>query len=352
MQHVGRRKLTDIRVAVVGASGYSGLELLKLLVQHPQVRIARLFGNSSIGKRIDEVHPSLRHVLSLPVEQFSAGAVADCDIAFIALPSGHSMSLATEILHAGCKVIDLGGDFRLSDADEYLRYYGHEHTATPLLEHAVYGLSEWNTVAIKQARLLSNPGCYPTSIQLGLLPLLKSGLIDDMPVAITSYSGTSGAGKSVTEKMIFAEVNESVRAYKVGNHQHIPEIRRFLREFGGRDVAFSFVPHLLPATRGIYTTMHVRLRSGVSQDRVEDAYNNAYVNSPFVRVIVPAIPELKDVACSNFCDIGYVMDGEMLVVFSALDNLGKGAAGQAIQNMNLMTGISQTEGLLPCYKKN
>ncbi len=344
--------MSESRVAVVGASGYSGLELLKLLVRHPRVRITKLFGNASAGKRIDEVHPSLRHVLNLPVEEFSDGALAGCDIVFIALPSGHSMSVVPSILSAGCKVIDLGGDFRLSDPGEYSRYYGHDHTVSSLLAQAVYGLAEWNAEEIKRARLLANPGCYPTSIQLGLLPLLKGDLIDEVPVAITSYSGTSGAGKSVSESMIFSEVNESVRAYKVGNHQHIPEIRRFLKKFGGRDVGFSFVPHLFPATRGIYTTMHVRLRSGVSIQRVRDVYAETYESSPFIRIVAPAIPELKDVAYSNFCDIGYSMNGESLIVFSAIDNLGKGAAGQAIQNMNLMTGFSQTEGLLPCFRKN
>jgi N-acetyl-gamma-glutamyl-phosphate reductase len=218
----------------------------------------------------------------------------------------------------------------------------------------VYGLTEWNCDAIKNATLLANPGCYPTSIQLALLPLLKHGLLDSSVVGITSYSGTSGAGRSVTEKMMFGEVNESVRAYKVGNHQHIPEIRQYLKAFGGADVDFTFVPHLLPVTRGIYTTIHAKLNREVNAAAVAKAFNTSYESSPFVRVIAPSIPEMKDVLYTNFCDIGFSVDEEKqtIVILSTIDNLGKGAAGQAIQNMNIMFGLSQTEGLLPCYKRN
>ncbi len=341
-----------IRVGVVGASGYSGLELLKLLLAHPRVHVMKLFGNASSGKSIDAVHPSLRGVLTTTIEEFSPSRLNDVDLLFVALPSGHAMTIVPAALAAGCRVIDLGGDFRLVDPFIYQKYYGHEHTAADLLAHAVYGLSEWNCEDIRTARLVANPGCYPTSIQLALLPLLKAGLLAAVPMSISSYSGTSGAGRAVSEAMMFTEVNESVRAYKVGTHQHIPEIRQYLQRFGGAEVAFSFVPHLLPVSRGIYTTIYCTLRSGVGVNDIAQAYETSYASAPFVRLVAPSIPEMKDVQHTNFCDIGFVIDGQHLVVFSAIDNLGKGAAGQAVQNMNIMFGLPQTEGLLPCFTKN
>jgi N-acetyl-gamma-glutamyl-phosphate reductase len=339
-----------IRVGVVGASGYSGLELLKLLLHHPKVRIAALFGNATAGKRIDAVHPSLRNTLSLDIQEFDGSSLAGIDLLFVALPSGQAMSLVPEALAAGCRVVDLGGDFRLSDPVIYQYYYGHIHTAPEFLSQAVYGLTEWNCEAIQRARLIANPGCYPTGIQLALLPLLQARLLDSASIGITSYSGTSGAGKSVTEKMMFAEVNESVRAYKVGNHQHIPEISQYLKVFGGTDASFSFVPHLLPVTRGIYTTIHATLKSGAEDKDLREAFSSSYASSPFVRVVAPLIPEMKDVEHTNFCDIGFSIEGKQLVLFSSIDNLGKGAAGQAVQNMNVMFDLPQTEGLLPCYQ--
>ena len=339
-----------IHVGIVGASGYSGLELLKLLVQHPGARIEKLFGNASNGKKIEDVHSSLRRMISMEIEQFSSSSLNGLDVLFISVPSGEAMSIVPQALASGCRVIDLGGDFRLADEAIYQKYYGHEHTAAGFLGKSVYGLSEWNCEAIKTAKLLGNPGCYPTSIHLALLPLLKAGLLDSTPIGITSYSGTSGAGKSVTEKMMFTEVSESVRAYKVGTHQHIPEIRQYLKTFGGVDAAFTFVPHLLPVRRGIYTTIHATVKAGTMQEKITEAFQSRYASSAFVR-LTSGIPEMKDVVHTNFCDIGFVLDGEKLVVFSTIDNLGKGAAGQAVQNMNLMFGLPQTEGLLPCYQQ-
>jgi N-acetyl-gamma-glutamyl-phosphate reductase len=341
-----------IHVGVVGASGYSGLELLKLLLVHPRVQITKLFGNNSSGKRIDAVHPSLRGMLALTIEEFSPSSLKNIDLLFVALPSGHAMAIVPAALAAGCRVVDLGGDFRLADPSVYRSFYGHEHAAPEFLPHAVYGLSEWNCDDIRSAQLVANPGCYPTSIQLALLPLLKAGLAASLPISIASYSGTSGAGRTAAETMMFTEVNESVRAYKVGKHQHIPEIQQYLRRFGGSEVDFSFVPHLLPVSRGIYTTIYCTLCRDVGASEIVRAYEAAYATSPFVRIVAPAIPEMKDVLHTNFCDIGFVVEGDRLVLFSTIDNLGKGAAGQAIQNMNLMFGLPQTEGLLPCFTKN
>ncbi|MBI5473779.1 MAG: N-acetyl-gamma-glutamyl-phosphate reductase, partial [Ignavibacteriae bacterium] len=253
-----------IQVGIVGASGYSGLELLRLLVAHPRVQIAKLFGNASQGKRIEDVHPSLRKMISHDIEPFGVEALSGIDVLFVALPSGQAMDIVPETLAAGIRVIDLGGDFRLSDSETYREYYGHAHTAGEYLARSVYGLSEWNCETIATAQLIANPGCYPTSILLPVLPLLRNGLLESSGIGITSYSGTSGAGKSLSEKMLFAEVNESVRAYKVGSHQHIPEIQQYLKTLSGVDASFSFVPHLLPVTRGIYTTIHATVQDHVT----------------------------------------------------------------------------------------
>lgn len=339
-----------INVGIVGTSGYSGLELLRVLSHHPAVRIAKLFGNALTGKLIEEIHPSLRRCISRQIEEFSVPALKTIDVLFVALPSGQAMSLVPGALANGCRVIDLGGDFRLEKATVYEEYYGHVHNATDLLGTAAYGLTEWNCEAIKSADLVANPGCYPTSILLPLIPLLKDGLLDESAIAITAYSGTSGAGKSVTEKMMFGEVYNNVRAYKVGHHQHIPEIGQYLMKFSGVDVAFSFAPHMLPVARGIYTTIHARLREGDNEMTIAHSLLTAYASAPFVRIVAPAIPEMNDVTHSNFCDIGYAVNDKNLILLSTIDNLGKGAAGQAVQNMNVMFDLPQSEGLLPCFK--
>ncbi|MEW6702813.1 MAG: N-acetyl-gamma-glutamyl-phosphate reductase [Bacteroidota bacterium] len=341
-----------INVGIVGAAGYSGVELIKLLLSHSEVTITKLFGYSSAGNFIEEVHPSLRGVISLKIEHFKKDALDTIDLLFVALPSGQSMQVVDETINSNVRVVDIGGDFRLNDACEYKKYYKQDHLAPELLKKATYGLSEWNEKKIQSASLVANPGCYPTSILLALLPLLFQMMIEELFISIVSYSGTSGAGKSLAQNMIFSEVNESVRAYKVGTHQHIPEIKQYLKEFGSSSINFSFVPHLLPVTRGIYTTIHATVKSGVTEKKILDAYESSYSESPFVRMIAPAIPEMKDVLHTNFCDIGFKLnENNSLVIFSTIDNLVKGAAGQAIQNMNIMFGFQQTEGLLKCNKQ-
>ncbi|MFA5805298.1 MAG: N-acetyl-gamma-glutamyl-phosphate reductase [Melioribacteraceae bacterium] len=341
-----------INIGIVGATGYSGVELIKLLLNHDEVIITKLFGNSSAGSLIEETHPSLRGMISLQVEQFRPAALEEIDLLFVAMPSGQSMQVVKEAVNANVKVIDIGGDFRLKNVEEYKRYYNHEHTEAELLSSAVYGLSEWNEQEISSAKLVANPGCYPTSILLALLPLLKEKLIESKNIGITSYSGTSGAGKSVAINMLFSEVNESVRAYKVGNHQHIPEIKQYLEHFSGVETNFSFVPHLLPVTRGIYTTIHTSLKNNIDETEVINAFKHNYSSAPFIRFIGTEIPEMKNVVNTNFCDIGFkIYENGTLVLFSTIDNLVKGAAGQAIQNMNIMFGFQQTEGLLKCSKK-
>ncbi len=335
-----------LKAAVIGAAGYSGLELVKLLVSHPDVELVSVFGNSSVGQNIEEVHPSLKNIFSAQIKAFSPNEIKGVDVVFIALPSGESMKIAGECIKENCKVIDLGGDFRLKNAEEYNQYYKHEHTAKELLSESVYGLAEWNYKSIKHAKLIANPGCYPTSVLLPLIPLLINELIDESKIYITSYSGTSGAGKSLNANMLFSEVNESVRAYKVGSHQHIPEINNYLGKFSNSSVSVSFVPHLLPITRGIYTTIHTSVKSGITSQRIEESLSTSYKNKTYVRVTTPQIPELKNVINTNFCDISFhLSDDGTLVLFSAIDNLLKGAAGQAIQNMNIMFGLKETKGI-------
>lgn len=339
-----------IKIGIVGAAGYSGLELIKLLLNHPEAEIGKLFGYTSAGNKIDEIHPSLRGMISLKIEKFSVSAIDGLDIIFVALPSGQAMDIVSQAFTAKIKVIDLGGDFRLKNVNEYLKYYKHEHTAKELLNQSVYGLSEWNEAEIKNAKLVANPGCYPTSILLGLLPLLKDNLIEENFISITSYSGTSGAGKSITANMMFSEVNESVRAYKVGEHQHIPEINHYLKVFSNKNVSFTFVPHLLPATRGIYTTIHAKVKDGISNEMIIHSFKNKYATASFIRFYENNIPEMKNVQYTNFCDIGFKLYDDNLIIISTIDNLIKGAAGQAIQNMNIMFSLPQEIGLLKCNK--
>ena len=341
-----------INVGIVGAAGYSGVELIKLLLNHPEVKIAKLFGHSTVGSRIEDIHTSLRNMISLEIEKYSVEAISGLDLIFVALPSGQAFETVAQAHAAGVKVIDIGGDFRLKDLDDYKKYYKHNHAAAELINYAVYGLSEWNENEIENASIVANPGCYPTSVLLPLIPLLANGLIDESMVSIVSYSGTSGAGKSAKQDMIFSEVNESVRAYKVGNHQHIPEIKLYLEKFGGLTPNFSFVPHLLPITRGIYSTIHAKVKDGVDEVKISEVYSESYETKPFIRLVNPSVPEIKDVNYSNFCDIGFKLsENNILTVISTIDNLVKGAAGQAIQNMNIMFSLSQTTGLLACKTK-
>jgi N-acetyl-gamma-glutamyl-phosphate reductase len=258
------------------------------------------------------------------------------------------MSIVPELLSRGKRLVDFGGDFRLRDAAAYQKFYKREHTSVDLLSQAVYGLPEWNREKIKSAKLVANPGCYPTSATLPLIPLLKEGLIEPKGIAVSSLSGVSGAGRSASTEMSFAEVNESVKAYKVGIHQHIPEINQTLGDATTQSVSVTFVPHLLPITRGIYTSTYATLKRTVSEQVILDAFNKYYTKEPFVRVSSSAIPEIKHVNFTNFIDIGFRLypENNQLVILSAIDNLIKGAAGQAVQNMNLMFGFDETEGLL------
>jgi len=337
-------------VSIIGASGYSGAELLSLLSRHPHITVSKVFANSSAGKRVDELYPKFRssevgrHIF----EEYSVDKVVEDDLIFIALPSGEAMNYVPALIDAGKKVIDLGGDFRLHDTSLYHQYYKHEHTAKKYLSKAVYGLPEWNKENIITAQLIANPGCYVTSALLPLLPLLKERLIEPMGITISSMSGVSGAGRKSSVDFSFTEINESVKAYKVGTHQHTPEIETVLNDFSGQPVVVTFVPHLIPITRGIYSAIYVTPHKGLQLPDVEAAYQKYYSSAPFVRLLGNTEPEIKHVQYTNFIDIGWKMyeRNNQLIILSVIDNLVKGAAGQAVQNMNLMFGFNETESLL------
>ncbi len=337
-------------ISIIGASGYSGAELLKILLGHPSVAVSKVFANSSAGKRVDELYPRFRKsaVGHFVYEEYALEKVLHDDLIFIALPSGDAMNFVPDLVKAGKKVIDLGGDFRLKDPLLYTKYYKHEHKATDQLAQAIYGLPEWNKREISAAQLIANPGCYVTSALLPLVPLVKEELIEPHGITISSLSGVSGAGRSSNVDLSFTEANETVKAYKVGTHQHTPEIETVLHDFGGHKVTITFVPHLIPITRGIYSSIYCIPKGAITSEQIEAAYRKYYSNAPFVRLIADAVPEIKHVQYTNFIDIGWkVYERNNQIIFhSAIDNLVKGAAGQAVQNMNLMFGFEETTALL------
>jgi N-acetyl-gamma-glutamyl-phosphate reductase len=332
-----------VPVAVLGATGYTGVELLRLLARHPGVELVHLSSEQYRGKRADEVYPFLAGIVEATLgAPDPAEATAAAKIVFAALPHGASAPIVVDCLKRGARVLDLSADFRFRDGDVFLRWYG-AHPAPELLTEAVYGLPEVYRDRLPAARLVAVPGCYPTGALLGLLPLARAGLIQE-PVLIDAKSGTTGAGRSARTEQLFAEVNENFRAYGIDGHRHWPEIEQELRAGGARAGAV-FVPHLLPVSRGILSTMYVRLKDGSGLGEI---YRKAYAKEPFVvlRGEGPP-PELREVRGSNRCVIGWrwMPDRGVAVVLTAIDNLGKGAAGQAVQCMNAMLGLAETTAL-------
>jgi N-acetyl-gamma-glutamyl-phosphate reductase len=341
-----------IRSAVVGASGYSGGELLRLLLPRDDVSVETIVAHSSVGKLVHEVHP---HIPSLTDESFESlrfEELSGLDVVFLALPSGEAMTIVPNLIDKVARIIDLSGDFRLP-VDLYERFYRRPHAAAELLDTAVYGLPELHREKITDAKLVANPGCYPTGGILALLPAVSTGIVETRGIVIDSMSGVTGAGRSASVEMSFAEVNENVRAYKVGVHQHIPEIEHTLSESANMRASVSFVPHLVPLNRGIYTTTHSRLVKKMTTDDIIELYSTFYQHEPFIRV-KKGMPQIKEVAYTNFCDIGVVVEERtnQLISISVLDNLLKGAAGQAVQNMNIMFGCPDDRGLLTKEKLN
>ena len=337
---------TPLRALVIGASGYSGAEILRLLSRRQDVTVSAAVAASNAGTRVDALYPELAGRVNLSYQPLSGAARENADVVFLALPSGEAMGLVPGLLDRVGRVIDLGGDYRLPEASLYEEFYRRHHSSPSLLQTAVYGLPELHREKIREARLVANPGCYPTGAILALLPALTGGLIRADHIVINALSGASGAGRSASVELSFSEVNENVRSYRVGTHQHIPEIRSVLEQASGCAVSFSFVPHLLPVTRGIYTTIHADLARPVSIEECYARYEEYYRSAPFVRVR-REVPELRGVVRTNYCDIGLAIEPRtgQLIIMSAIDNLVKGAAGQAVQNMNIMFGRPEETSL-------
>ena len=341
-----------IKTAIVGASGYTGQELLRLLLVHPQVELVAATSRQEAGKPLSSVFPRFRKLpgAELPFMEPDPDAIAatGAQAAFLALPHGVAAEIATALLDRGLKVIDLSADFRLSDADVYEEFYGHPHPAPALLDEAVYGLPEVRAGAIRDARLIASPGCYPTSILLPLIPLLENGLIDPATIVANSMSGVSGAGKKADVTLLFCECNESVRAYGIPKHRHLSEIEQELSIAAGETVVITFIPHLIPVNSGIATTTTAKLRPGATLAAVGEALEAAYADAPFVRLLGPGVcADTKNVTRTNFIDIGWHHDARTgrVILTSAEDNLGKGAGSQAVQSFNLIFGLDETAGL-------
>ncbi|HZY31610.1 MAG TPA: N-acetyl-gamma-glutamyl-phosphate reductase [Candidatus Methylomirabilis sp.] len=346
-QQANRERM--IRAAVVGASGYTGAELIRLLIGHPAVEITALTSESYTDLPIGEVFPSMSGLLDLTCEKFDPPKVAKAgDLIFLALPHKTAMAAAAELLPLGRKVIDLSADFRLRDPDTYRRWYGVEHVAPNLLREAVYALPEIYRRQLATARLAAVPGCYPTAALLGLLPLMRREVIDPDSVVIDAISGASGAGRKLELPLHFSELQGNLKAYSVASHRHTPEIEQELSRWLGREVLVTFTPHLASAVRGILTTITATLVASKAVEELLALYREWYEQEPFVRVLREGrFPETKHVCGSNFCDIGVAVDQRTrrCIVVVAIDNLVKGASGQAIQAMNVMSGLDERTGL-------
>lgn len=334
------------RVGIVGASGYGAAELIKILLRHPHAKVDAATSREEGSPTVASLHPSLESRIDLRCEKFDADALAEkIDVAFLGLPHGAASTAAKPLLVNGVKVIDLSADYRLRDPATFAKWYGEPHNDVANLGHAVYGLPELFADKIRPARLIANPGCYPTSAILGLTPLLASNLIERGDIIVDSKSGVSGAGRSPKLSTHFPECNESVAAYNVGKHRHTPEISQTLSDIAGESVDVIFTPHLIPMDRGIHSTIYAKLKKPTSEKDLLAAFRDFYRDKPFVRV-VDRQPATKDVAFTNFCDLSARVVGDRVIVLSCIDNLIKGAAGAAVQNMNLMFGYEETLGLL------
>jgi N-acetyl-gamma-glutamyl-phosphate reductase len=337
------------RVAVVGATGYAGAELIRILAGHPKVKIAALTSRQHSGKLFSQVYPSMTGVVDIPCEEFSIDSLAKrIDLIFIALPHKLPMEIVPALVKKGIRIVDLSADFRFSDVTLYETHY-QPHTCPELLKKAVYGLSEVYTENIRSAAIIGNPGCYPTSTLLPLIPLIKAGLIETERIIVDSKSGVSGAGRSLSLTTHHCEVNESFKAYKVANHRHNPEMDEVLSKEADKAVHVTFVPHLVPMTRGMETTIYAILKKKNSEEQIRNCISEFYNKRPFIRLRTKGTAaDTLHVKGTNFCDIGIHVDqiANLVVLTSAIDNLVKGAAGQAVQNMNIMLNLDETLGLM------
>ncbi|MGQ9686517.1 MAG: N-acetyl-gamma-glutamyl-phosphate reductase [Thiobacillaceae bacterium] len=334
-----------LKAGIVGGTGYTGVELLRLLSQHPRVEITAITSRKEAGMPVADMFPSLRGRVDMAFSTPEDAPLKRCDVVFFATPNGVAMQQTRELLEAGVRVIDLAADFRIQDIAEWQRWYGMQHACPDLVAEAVYGLPEVNRDRIRRARLVANPGCYPTAVQLGFLPLIEAGAVDTSWLVADCKSGVSGAGRKAETHILYAEATDSFKAYAVPGHRHWPEIRQGLARMAGHAVGLTFVPHLTPMVRGIHATLYARLTREVD---LQALYEGRYAAEPFVDVLpARSHPETRSVRASNLCRIAVhrPQGGDTVVVLSVIDNLVKGASGQAVQNMNLMFGLEETTGL-------
>lgn len=335
-----------IKCGIVGGTGYTGVELLRLLAQHPDAEVVAVTSRAEAGRQVSDLFPNLRGFLDLPFFTPDEANLSQCDVVFFATPNGTAMHHAATLLEADVKVIDLAADFRIKDIDVWQQWYGMEHACPELVAEAVYGLPELNRAQVKGARLIANPGCYPTATTLAALPLLKAGLIDTSRIIADAKSGVSGAGRKAQVGSLMAEMGESFKAYAVPGHRHWPEISQTLSGVVGGEIGLDFVPHLIPMVRGIHVTLYGFLTTQC--DSVQAVFEENYKNTPFVDVLPEgAHPDTRACKGSNMCRIAVhrPRGASTVVVLSTIDNLVKGAAGQAVQNMNLMCGLGEDTGL-------
>ena len=335
-----------IKVGIVGGTGYTGAELLRLLAPHPEVELVAITSRAEAGKQVTEIFPNLRGMVDLVFTPPEESILRRCDVIFFATPNGTAMGMVPGLLEAGVRVIDLAADFRLKDAAEWEQWYGMPHACPELLSEAVYGLPETNREAIREARLVACPGCYPTAVQLGFLPLLEAGVVEPGSLIADAKSGVSGAGRKASVGTLLAECSESMKAYAVSGHRHLPEIRQGLQAATGTEVGLVFVPHLTPMIRGIHATLYATLTRETAD--LQALFEQRFAAEPFVDVLpFGSHPETRSVKGANVCRIALhrPQGGGTVVVLSVIDNLVKGAAGQAVQNMNLMFGLRESAGL-------
>lgn len=336
-----------IQVGIVGGTGYTGSELLRLLIGHPQAQLTTITSRGEAGTRVDSLFPNLRGYTDLVFVAPNVAQLTACDLVFFATPNGTAMHQAQELLHAGVRIIDLAADFRLRDPTTWQQWYEMPHQCPELLAQAVYGLPELNRAAIAKAQLIANPGCYPTAVLLGFIPLLEANLLDPTLLIADAKSGVSGAGRKASINMLLGEAGESFKAYGIAGHRHWPEILQTLQQVAQVPIHFTFVPHLVPMIRGIEATLYARLVD--SSHDLQALFENRYAKEPFVDVLpTGSHPETRSVRGANICRLAVhrPQNGAMVVISSVIDNLVKGAAGQAIQNMNLMFELDETTGLM------
>jgi N-acetyl-gamma-glutamyl-phosphate reductase len=338
-----------IRAGIVGGTGYTGVELLRILALHPNVEVTVVTSRSDAGMKVDQLYPSLRGVINVMFTEPDIDKLSDCEVVFFATPNGTAMQMANTLLKRGVKVIDLSADFRIKDAAEWAKWYRMDHACPELLDEVVYGLPEVNRTLITKARLIACPGCYPTAVQLGFLPLLEKNLVDATHLIADVKSGVSGAGRKAELATLMSETGESFKAYAASGHRHLPEITQGLNTISNNPVSLTFVPHLTPMIRGIHATLYAKpTLTDVRLQEIQELYESRFANEPFVDILtLGSHPDTRNVKGSNMCQIAIhqPQNGEVLVILSIIDNLVKGAAGQAVQNMNLMFGYKEELGL-------